>query len=134
MAGLLFRLVLRLTEVDVNRQALFPQRIEAVRGPALASDEVLALCKTERHALLASVTLSGLTYEEIAARIGVTKQAVNKWTRKGIPHERVRAFCNATNTRLVEQFIRWELAKRQMNHQMREADRIAAIVETARAA
>jgi transposase len=118
----------------VNRQAYFPQRIEAVRGPQLASDDTLALCKSERDALLVSVTLSGLTYEEIAARIGVSKQAVNKWTRKGIPASRVTAFCNATSTRLVEQFIQWELAKRQMRHQMREADRIAAIVEQARAA
>jgi phage terminase Nu1 subunit (DNA packaging protein) len=118
----------------MGRQGYFPQRIEGVRTPALASDDTLALCKSERDALLVSITLSGLTYEEIASRIGVTKQAVSKWTRKGIPHERVRAFCNATGSRLVEQFIRWQLAKRQMTQQMREADRIAAIVETARAA
>ncbi len=118
----------------MTRQAYFPQRIEAVRGPRIASDDTLALCHNEREAMLASVTISGLTYEEIAARIGVSKQAVNSWTRKGIPSNRVTAFCNATQTRLVEQFIQWELAKRQMRHQMREADRIAAIVEQARAA
>jgi hypothetical protein len=118
----------------VNRQGYFPQRIEAVRSPELVSDETLALCKTERDALLASITISGLTYDEIGARIGVTKQAVNKWTRKGIPHHRVRAFCNAVGNRLVEQFIQWELMKRQMRRQLRESDRIAAIVEQARAA
>ena len=118
----------------MGTQAYFPQRMEAIRSPVMASDDTLALCKTERDALLVSITLSGLTYQEIADRIGVTKQAVNKWTRKGIPHERVRAFCNATQTRLVEQFIKWELAKRQVFNQMRESDRIAAIVEQARAA
>lgn len=118
----------------MGRQGYFPQRIEGIRSPSLASDEVLALCKTERDALLVSMTLSGLTYDEVAARIGVTKQAVNKWTRKGIPHERVTAFCNATGTRLVEQYIRWQLAKRQIARQLRESDRIAQIVEAARAA
>ncbi len=98
----------------------------------MADDETIALCKTERDALLVSVTLSGLTYDEIASRIGVSKQAVNKWTRKGIPPNRVRAFCNAVGTRLVEQFIRWQIAKRAVFNQMRESDRIAQIVEQAR--
>ena len=114
------------------RQSFLPPRIEAVRSPVLETPDTLSLCHSERDALLTSITISGLSYEEIGNRIGVSKQAVGKWTRKGIPHERVRAFCNATGTRLVEQYIKWERAKREVFNQMREADRIEAIVEQAR--
>lgn len=118
----------------MNRQGFLPARIEGIRSPAMACDETLRLCKTERHAFLASVTISGLTYEEIGLRLGITKQAVNKWGRGGVPHKRVRAFCNATGTRLLEQFIAWESAKRSAFNQLREADRIAQIVAQAVAA
>lgn len=115
----------------MGRSTFLPRRIEGVRSPALAEDRMVRLCDSERDAFLASVTLSGLTYDEIGARIGVSKQAVNKWARNGVPHARVKAFCNATGTLLLEQYIRVELAKRQVYGQLREADRIAAIVQVA---
>ncbi|HEY1035059.1 MAG TPA: hypothetical protein VGE09_08760 [Pseudoxanthomonas sp.] len=112
-------------------QGLLPRRIEGVRSPSLACRETLRLCRSERDAVLASVALSKLTYAEIGARCGVTKQAVEKWTRKGIPSARVMAFCNATGTRLVEQYIELERALRVADGRMRELDYIAAIVRAA---
>lgn len=99
-----------------------------------AAEDTLRLCTSERDALLVSITLSGLTYDELGARIGVSKQAVHKWTREGIPHKRVRAFCNATGTRLLEQYIDLQRALRAAQHRTREADRIAAIAAHTRAA
>lgn len=85
------------------------------------------MCRTERDAFLASVTLSRLTYDEIAARIGVSKQAVHKWGRAGVPHKRLRAFCNATGTLLLEQWLAHDRAYREVEGRLRERDRIAAI-------
>lgn len=129
--GPFFRTNPRLTEVDVKRQ-LLPTRIEPVRSPQRADENTLRLCTSERDAFLASVTLSGLTYEEIAARIGITKQAVHKWGREGVPHNRVRAFCNATGTLLLDEYLRLDRLMRQAIGRSREADRITAIAEAAR--
>lgn len=111
----------------MSRQGFLPHRIEAVRSPSMASDETLRLCSSERDAVLVSIQLSGLTYEEIGKRIGVTKQAVEKWTRKGIPGKRERAFMNATGTRLVEQYRQLQAAIRTAQGRVRESDRIAHI-------
>ena len=108
-------------------KALFPQRIEGVRSPAPASDATLRMCATERDAVLVSIQLSGLTLTEIGARIGVSKQAIHKWERAGVPGSRVRAFCNATGTRLLEQYIELQRALRTAQGVVRERDRIAAI-------
>ncbi|MDQ3039069.1 MAG: hypothetical protein M3R16_04605, partial [Pseudomonadota bacterium] len=75
--------------------------------------------------------MSGLTYAEIGARCGVTKQAVEKWTRKGVPGGRVRAFGNATGTRLVEQYVELERALRAAEGHIRERDYIDAIARAA---
>lgn len=115
----------------MDRQGLLPRRIEGIRSPALADRETLRLCRSERDAVLASITISKLTYTEIGARIGVTKQAVEKWTRLGVPSARVTAFCNATGTRLVEQYIALERALREAEGHIRERDHIAAIVRAA---
>ena len=112
-------------------QTLLPHRIEGVRSPSLAPPDTLRLCRSERDAVLASITLSGLTYSEIGARCGVTKQAVEKWARKGIPETRVTAFANATGTRLVEQYHALEEALRAAAGQVRERDRIYAIARAA---
>jgi len=93
----------------------------------MASDETLQLCKSDRDAVLVSIQLSGLTYSEIGARCGVTKQAVEKWARKGIPGTRERAFMNATGTRLVEQYRLLQAALRMVQGRQRESDRIAHI-------
>ena len=115
----------------MRRQALFPQRIEGIRSPALASHDMLRMCRTERDAVLASITISGLTYGEIGARCGVTKQAVEKWARNGVPEARLRAFANATGTRLVEQYHALQEALRIAEGHIRERDHIAAIVRCA---
>ena len=116
----------RLSEVDVSRTELLPRRIEGVRTPQVASPETLRLCATERDAFLTSMALSGFTYHEIASRCGVTKQAVSKW-KNGIPGDRVTAFCNATGTTLLRDFLSRERAMREIQHRERECDRIAHI-------
>lgn len=108
-------------------QGFLPHRIEAIRGPVMASDAALRLCANERDAVLVSIQLSGLTFEEIGARVGVSKQAVHKWARSGVPSRRVRAFCNATGSRLVEQYAELQRALRLAQGRVRESDRIAAI-------
>ncbi|SDX52105.1 hypothetical protein [Lysobacter enzymogenes] len=104
-----------------------PNRIEAVPSAKPASDDVLRLCRDERDAFLVSVQLSGLTYQEIGARIGVSKQGVHKWREQGVPHRRTRAFCNATGTLLVIQFRELQKALRVAQNRVREADRIGYI-------
>ena len=121
----------RLTEVDVTGRSLLPRRIEAIRSPQKGDERALRLCTSERDAFLASVALSGLTYEEIAKRIGVTKQAVHKWRDEGVPHKRVRAFCNATGTLLLSEYLTLERMMRQAIGRAREADRIRQIAEAA---
>lgn len=111
----------------MGRNEFLPHRIEGVRSPDYAPREALARCHSERDAFLASVTLSGLTYDEIGARVGVSKQAVHKWGREGVPHKRVRAFCNATGTMLLDQWLAHDRAYREVEGRLRERDRIAAI-------
>lgn len=106
---------------------LLPHRIEGIRSPQPASADTLRLCATERDAFLASMTISGLTYAEVGARIGVTRQAVNLWKSEGVPGDRVTAFCNATGTTLLRDFINRERALKAIQGQQREADRIAHI-------
>lgn len=109
---------------------LLPARIEAVASPRAAADETLRLCRSHTDAIAASVQLSGLTYREIAARMGVSKSIVNAWARGGreIPARRVRAFCNATGTLLVQQYQAFERALREATGRQRERDRIAEII------
>lgn len=106
---------------------LLPNRIEAVQSAKSAGDDVLRLCASERDAFLVSVQLSGLSYEEIGKRVGVSKQGVHKWREQGVPHKRTRAFCNATGTMLVIQYRELQKAIRVAQNRVREADRIAAI-------
>lgn len=92
------------------------------------------MCFSETDAIKVSVQLSGLTYAEIGARIGVSKQAVEKWCRKGIPHNRLAAFQNATGSALVSQYRAMERAEREAAGVVRERDRIATIASYTRAA
>lgn len=114
-------------------KTLIPQRIEAVRSPIPASDTTLRLCASERDAVLVSIQLSGLTLTEIGARIGVSKQAIHKWERAGVPSKRVRSFCNATGTLLLVQYIEMQRALRAAQGVVRERDRIAEIARHTRA-
>jgi hypothetical protein len=92
------------------------------------------MCNTERDAVLVSLQLSGCTLETIGARIGVSKQAISKWGREGVPGRRVRAFCNATGTTLLKQFIDLQRAMRHISGTPREIDRIAEIAKHSEAA
>lgn len=107
---------------------LFQQRIEGIPTPRNADERTLRLCESEMDAVVASIRLSGLTLEEIGARIGVSKQAVGKWQRHGVPTKRVTAFQNATGTRLVTQYDEMQRAIRIAQGIVRERDRMASIV------
>lgn len=113
---------------------LLPNRIEGVPTARRADADTLRLCGCERDAFLASVTISGLTYDEIGARVGVSRQAVHKWGAEGVPHKRIAAFCNATGTALLSQFLDFDRLLRQAAHGQRECDRIEAIASRIRAA
>lgn len=106
---------------------LLPNRIEGVASPRNADERTLRLCLSEQDAVIASIRLSGLSLGELAARIGVSKQAVSKWRETGVPQKRLAAFQNATGTRLVQQYLDMERAFRIARGQARESDRIAAI-------
>jgi DNA-binding CsgD family transcriptional regulator len=105
---------------------LFPPRIEGIRCPQAAAADTLRLCATERDAFLASMTISGKTYEQVGDCIGISKQAVEKW-KAGIPHKRITAFCNATGTTLMRDFLDRERAYKVIQGRQRESDRIAQI-------
>lgn len=120
----------RLTQVE----GLLPARLEAVPSPKPAPFDVLRLCSSERDAVLVSIRLSRLSQREIAARIGVTPQALSKWKQDGVPGDRTRAFCNATGTTLLAQYHALHNAMRESAGQSREADRIARIAALAEAA
>lgn len=120
--------------MDAGLVRLIPQRIEGLQSPKPASFDVLRLCANERDAALVSLRLSHLTQKELAARIGVSPQALSKWMREGVPGGRVRAFCNATGTRLLEQFHALHHAMREAAGAPRESERIARIAAIAEAA
>lgn len=106
-----------------------PPRIELI-GPRPADPETVRLCRTEQDAVAASVALSGLGYRELAARMGLKKSIVNAWARGGrdIPRKRVRAFCNATGTLLLQQWQEFDRALREAAGRQRRRDRIAEII------
>jgi ribosome-binding protein aMBF1 (putative translation factor) len=115
----------------VNTQkTLIPQRIEAVASPRNADERTLRMCFSEADAIVASIQLSGLTYREIAARMGASKSLVNALAKgeRGLTDRRTTAFCNATGTNLVRQYRDMERALREAAGKARERDRMAAIV------
>lgn len=109
---------------------LIPQRIEAVASPKLADERTLRMCFSEADAVAASIALSGLTFREIAARMGASKSLVNAMAKgeRGLSRKRTTAFCNATGTLLVVQYREMERALAQAAGRVRERDRMAAIV------
>ena len=108
---------------------LIPQRIEAIATARMADERTLRLCFTEQDALLASIQLSGLTYREIAARMGVSKSLVNAFAKgeRELTDRRTAAFCNATGTLLIRQYRELQRALRIAQGVVRERDRIASI-------
>jgi hypothetical protein len=113
-----------------SQKELIPQRIEAVASPRLADERTLRMCFSEQDAISASITLSGLTYREVAARMGASKSLVNALAKgeRGLTDRRTTAFCNATGTLLVRQYRDMERALRIAAGRTRERDRMAAIV------
>jgi phage terminase Nu1 subunit (DNA packaging protein) len=90
--------------------------------------ETIRMCRTEQDAVIASIRLSGLTLHEIGKRVGVSKQAVSKWQKHGLPWKKTRPFCNATGTNLVSQYRDFERAMREAAGRSSERDRMTAIV------
>lgn len=109
---------------------LLPSRIEGVRSPREADERTLRLCFSEQDAIAASIALSGLTYREIAARMGVSKSLINAIAKgeRELTDRRTAAFCNATGTLLVRQYRAMERALREAAGRVRQRERIAAIV------
>lgn len=109
---------------------LIPQRIEAIRSPRCADERTLRMCFTERDAVAASVALSGLTYREIAARMGVSKSLVDLLIKghRTLTRKRTMPFCHATGTLLVQQYREMERALNEAQGRVKEHERIAAIV------
>jgi len=107
------------------------QRIEAVPTPRDAEAKTLRLCFTETDAINGSIALCGLTYREIAARMGKSKSLVNALAKgeRQLTEKNTIAFCHATGTNLVRQWRAMDRAMREAAGQLRARDRIAAIVE-----
>jgi hypothetical protein len=115
-----------LTHLDRSSEPFLPRRIEGVPTPRDADEKTLRLCFSEQDAVVVSIRLSGLSLDEIGARIGVSKQAVSKWQTAGLPAKRTQAFLNATGTNLVRQYRQMERAIREATGKGRERDRIDA--------
>jgi transposase len=107
-----------------------PQRIEGVPSPKMADERTLRMCFSEQDAIIASITLSGLTYREIATRMGRSKSLVNAMAKgeRGLSRKNTQAFCNATGTLLVVQYREMVRALEQATGRVRARDRMAAIV------
>lgn len=109
---------------------LLPQRIEGVPSPKMADERTLRMCFSEQDAIIASITLSGLTYREIATRMGRSKSLVNAMAKgeRGLSRKNTPAFCHATGTLLVIQYREMVRALEQATGRVKERDRMAAIV------
>lgn len=110
--------------------SLFPPRIEPVPSGRDADERTLRLCFSEQDAINASIALSGLTYREIAARMGKSRSLVNALAKgeRVLTERNTIAFCNATGTNLVRQYRAMERAIREAAGALRARDRLAAIV------
>ena len=117
-------------------ETLLPNRIEGVRTARYADEKTLRLCFSEADAIAASVALSGLTYRELAARMGRSKSLVNALVKgeRALSTKLTPAFCNATGTLLVVQYREMERALREAQGRVRARDRMASIVAPTRAA
>lgn len=98
--------------------------------PRDADERSLRLCFNEADAIKASIALSGLTYREIAARMGRGKSLVGAMAKgeRGVSRKLTPAFCAATGTNLLIQYREMDRALRAALGRIRERDRVAAIV------
>lgn len=108
---------------------LIPQRIEGV-GPRNADERTLRMCFTEQDAINGAILLSGMTYRDIAARMGKSKSLVNALAKgeRTLTDRNTAAFCNATGNNLVRQYRDMERALREAAGRTKARDRMAAIV------
>jgi transcriptional regulator with XRE-family HTH domain len=113
-----------------QQTSLLPPRIEAIQSARLADEKTLRLCFSEADAVMASIALSGLTYREIAARMGRSKSLVNAMAKgeRGLSPKNTAAFCNATGTLLIVQYREMVRALDVAIGRIKERDRLAAIV------
>ena len=107
-------------------------RVEGI-GPRNADEHTLRACMSEQDAIVVSINLSGMTYREIAERMGKSKSLVNALAKgeRGLTDRNTTAFCNATGSNLVRQYRDLERALRIASGMSRQRDRIAAIVAQA---
>lgn len=115
---------------------LLPSRIEAVQSARLADERTLRLCFSEADAIAASIALSGLTYRELACRMGKSKSLINAMAKgeRTLSSRNTNAFCNATGTLLVIQYREMVRALDLAAGRIKERDRMAAIVAPTRQA
>ena len=113
-----------------QQASLLPRRLEAIQSARLADERTLRLCFSEADAITASIALSGLTYREIAARMGRSKSLVNAIAKgeRLLAIKNTAAFCNATGTLLVVQYREMVRALDIAAGRVKERDRMAAIV------
>lgn len=104
-------------------------RIEGIASPRDADERTLRLCFSEQDAINASITLSGLTLREVAARMGKSKSLINALTKgeRGLTDRNTQAFCNATGWNVVKQWRAMDRAIREAAGNLRARDRMAAI-------
>lgn len=116
--------------MNTPQKTLIPQRIEAVASPRMADERTLRMCFSEQDAIAASVTLSGLTYREIALRMGRSKSLIEAMVggERNLTKKNTPAFCNATGTLLVVQYREMRKALDEATGRVRARDRMAAIV------
>lgn len=109
---------------------LIPQRIEVIATAKMADERTLRMCFTEQDAIAASIALSGLTYREIAARMGKSKSLVNAMAKgeRGLSRRNTTAFCNATGTLLIVQYREMVKALDAAAGRVKLRDRLASIV------
>lgn len=105
-------------------------------GPRDADEHTLRLCFSEQDAIVASIQLSGLTYREVAKRMGKSKSLVNAIAKgeRELTNKNTGAFCKATGTTLVIQYREMQRGINRAMGKVRERDRIAAIVAPTRQA
>jgi hypothetical protein len=111
-------------------ESLIPRRLEAVPSPKLADEKTLRMCFSEQDAISASIALSGLTYREIAARMGKSRSLVNAMAKgeRELTRKNTNAFCHATGTLLICQYREMRKAMDAAMGRVRERDRMDTIL------
>lgn len=83
----------------------FIARNARTADPAEDIDAIASDCGSEREAMKVSLRMAGMHMADVAAQLGVSRNAVRLWVIKGIPRARVRDFCRVTGTTLLERYL-----------------------------